>query len=104
MSADILDRDKTQLADQFLGRLVHFKIPEIQAILEMVKQHKVAPWLCPLTPCLTPPGRGLLHTIKGHSKSVNGVTVTPDGKRVISASYDNTLKVWDLITGKQRSQ
>ena len=24
----------------------------------------------------------------------------PDGRRVVSASYDNTLKVWDVATGK----
>jgi WD40 repeat protein len=27
------------------------------------------------------------------------IAVTPDGKRVISASFDRTLKVWDLETG-----
>ena len=24
----------------------------------------------------------------------------PDGRRVVSASYDNTLKVWDMATGE----
>lgn len=27
------------------------------------------------------------------------MAVTPDGKRAVSASYDQTLKVWDLATG-----
>jgi WD40 repeat protein len=27
------------------------------------------------------------------------VAVTPDGKRTVSASYDHTLKIWDLDTG-----
>jgi WD40 repeat protein len=31
--------------------------------------------------------------------AVSAVSVTADGRRVISASYDNTLKVWDIETG-----
>jgi WD40 repeat protein len=27
------------------------------------------------------------------------VTVTPDGRRAVSASWDKTLRVWDLATG-----
>jgi WD40 repeat protein len=36
----------------------------------------------------------------GHTDSVHGVAVTPDGKRALSASSDQTLKVWDLEIGK----
>src|SRR4028118_1655206 len=102
MSADILDQDKTQLAGQLLGRLLHFNIPAIQGMAEVAKQWKAAPWLRPLTSCLTPPGRGLLRTLNGHSSSVNAVAVTADGKRAISGSYDKTLKVWDLTTRKKQ--
>src|SRR4028119_1285081 len=101
MSADIWDLDKTQLAGQLLGRLLHFNIPAIQAMPEVAKQWKAEPWLRPLIPCLTPPGRGLLRTLEGHSNSVNAVAVTADGKRAISGSSDNTLKIWDLTTGKE---
>ncbi|MEG4105122.1 WD40 repeat domain-containing protein, partial [Microcoleus sp. S13_C5] len=101
MSADILERDKARLAGQLLGRLLYFEMPQIQAMLEVAKQWKAAPWLRPLTPCLTPPRRGLLRTLTGHSNSVYAVAVTPDGKRAISGSTDNTLKVWDLTTGKE---
>ena len=41
-----------------------------------------------------------LRTLEGHSDWVTGVAVTPDGKRAVSASEDNTLKVWDLETGE----
>ncbi|MEG4042246.1 WD40 repeat domain-containing protein, partial [Microcoleus sp. S1D4] len=102
LSAHIWVRDRTQLAGQLLGRLLYFEMPPIQAMLEVAKQWKAAAWLRPLTPCLTPPRRGLLRTIEGHSNSVNAVAVIADGKQAISGSGDNTLKVWDLTTGKEQ--
>jgi WD40 repeat protein len=42
----------------------------------------------------------LLRTLEGHSHPVYGMTVSPDGRRAVSASSDRTLKVWDLETGK----
>ena len=40
-------------------------------------------------------------TLKGHTHRVMGCAVTPDGRRLVSASWDNTLKVWDLVSGQQ---
>ena len=34
------------------------------------------------------------------SLQVKCVAVFPDGRRVVSASLDKTLKVWDVATGK----
>jgi hypothetical protein len=42
----------------------------------------------------------VLRTLEGHSDSVNGVAVTPDGQRALSTSDDLTLKLWDLKTGR----
>ena len=42
-----------------------------------------------------------LHTLSGHTDSVNAVAVTADGQRAVSASDDNTLKVWDLASGAE---
>ncbi|WP_437321244.1 TIR domain-containing protein [Sorangium sp. So ce385] len=39
-------------------------------------------------------------TLHGHSARVNACAVSPDGQRIVSASYDSTLKVWDLATGR----
>jgi WD40 repeat protein len=41
-----------------------------------------------------------LWTFEGHANFVSAVAPLPDGKRVLSASFDNTLKVWDLGTGQ----
>ena len=35
-----------------------------------------------------------------YSLQVNCVAISPDGRRVVSASEDNTLKVWDIETGE----
>jgi len=99
LSAHILEQDKTQLAEQLLGRLLSYKGPEIQVMLEQAKQWKAAPWFRPLTPSLAQPSEPLLRTLVGHTGGVNAVAVFPDGLQAVSASEDGTLKVWDLQRG-----
>jgi WD40 repeat protein len=102
LSAHILCKEKTQLAEQLLGRMQGFEVPSIQVLLEVAKQRKQTPWLRPLTASLTPPGGRLLRTLSGHSYSVNAVALSLDGTKVISGSGDHTLKVWSLDTQEER--
>jgi hypothetical protein len=44
---------------------------------------------------------GSERTFEGHGTIVTGCAVTPDGRRVVSASWDDTLKVWELETGQE---
>ncbi len=37
----------------------------------------------------------------GHTKQVTSVAFSPDGKHALSGSVDNTLKLWDIATGKE---
>lgn len=42
-----------------------------------------------------------VRTLKGHTRAVTAVEVTPDGKLAISASLDHTVKVWELMSGRE---
>ncbi len=43
---------------------------------------------------------GSVRTLEEHRGPVMGCAVTPDGQRVVSASWDKTLKVWEVETGQ----
>ena len=101
MSQHVIDKDPRQFASQVLGRLLpHRNDPRIQQFVDEIATGAPLPWLRPLHPALDPPGTPLLRTLEGHSDGVAFVAVTPDGKCAVSASFDNTLKVWDLATGR----
>lgn len=42
----------------------------------------------------------LLTTLEGHSNEINALAITPDGKTLVSASRDKTIKFWSLPDGK----
>jgi WD40 repeat protein len=51
---------------------------------------------------LGPGDRGKKPTLKGHTEGIKAVAVTPDGRHIVSGSYDCTLRVWDLTTGETK--
>jgi WD40 repeat protein len=36
--------------------------------------------------------------LAGHGATINGLAVSPEGKRLLSASWDYTVRLWDLET------
>ncbi len=43
-------------------------------------------------------------TLRGHTKDVLGVAVSPDGSRIATSGNDLTVRVWDAATGDQLFQ
>jgi WD40 repeat protein len=39
-------------------------------------------------------------TLSGHTDGVNNCDVSPDGKRIVSASFDTELKIWHVSNGR----
>jgi WD40 repeat protein len=98
LSAHIVAGDPLQLPAQLLARM-----PEGNGQLRtrMVEQARTAglDWLRPVRPTLAGPGGPLLRTLVGHTLPVTGIALTPDGRRVVSASEDRTARIWDLESG-----
>jgi WD40 repeat protein/serine/threonine protein kinase len=39
--------------------------------------------------------------LKGHFSMIHGLAFAPDGKRLASASYDRSIKIWDPLKGEE---
>ena len=112
LSANAVLRDPRQLAGQVVGRLQGIinrdvpsapgdppRYPFLHSFLTQAKNTSI-PALIPSIGCLTEPGGILYDLLSGHTKSITAVTATTDAQRALTASEDNTMKVWDLKSGK----
>jgi WD40 repeat protein len=100
LSMHVVALDPAQLASQIVGRLLtHRDKPDVAKFVGEITAAAPRPWFRPLHPCFDAPSGPLVRTLVGHTGSVNAVALTTDEKRVVSASDDQTLRVWDLETG-----
>lgn len=103
LGSHVLQHDRKQLAEQLLGRLWPQESPAVAALLQQARvaatEQQISPWLCPLTPTLTPAGGPLVRTLIGHMMPVNDLALILDNLDVVSASSDGTIRVWSISNG-----
>jgi WD40 repeat protein len=58
------------------------------------------PSLIVIKPVMRDGWSACLQTLKGHSSAVSSVAFLHDSARLASASYDRTIKVWDVSSGE----
>ncbi|RDB30116.1 Vegetative incompatibility protein HET-E-1 [Hypsizygus marmoreus] len=49
----------------------------------------------------SPEWPAVLHVLEGHTSVVNCLAYSSDGRKIVSGSRDNTIRIWDAATGKE---
>lgn len=90
--------DQRGVEASLYSRLQH--LAELKALLLEMRDQLQTPCLEPLTALPDQPHPALIRTLEGHAGFVNGCAVSADGKLVVSASSDQTVRVWDGASGR----
>ena len=96
--AHILARcaDEKDTLNTLYARLNH--LTELQAACAALET-TARPRIEPVRALPDLPHPALIRTLTGHGSYVTSASFSPDGTRIVSASSDNTLKLWDAVTG-----
>jgi WD40 repeat protein len=97
LSVPALTRSHQELPRQIFGRLGSAAAQDVTPLLEAAREDPdFAP--APRQPHLTPPG-ALRRVLRGHEGPVESAVFSPDGRRILTASWDRTARLWDAGTG-----
>ncbi|RKK63627.1 Vegetative incompatibility protein HET-E-1 [Fusarium oxysporum] len=71
-----------------------------QSIIRQTFKHYIPRWIS-LIPKVDSDWNAVLQTLEGHTNWVTSVVFSQDGKLIASGSYDHTVKIWNMATGKE---
>ena len=107
-AVDIIGRHSRDGTSLKLARSIEI-FPLLSNLLDMKKYQKVVrQFLVEFMDCKcktlwlllgTESFLGCALVMEGHTDRVDAVGFSPDSQRVISGSYDNTIRIWDAETG-----
>ena len=92
--------NRDEIEATLFSRLQH--LDELKSLTTDLNHHLKLPCLVPLHKLPDLPHPALVRTLRGHTDWVRGCAVSADGATIVSASNDQTLKVWDGRSGAER--
>jgi hypothetical protein len=100
--AHVLAKRPDLLWQQLYNRL-QWEDEPVEALVASEREQRCNPgsklWIRARTPFRE--SETLVRTLSGHTKEVFAAAFSPDSTRIVSASSDKTLKVWDAVSGQQ---
>jgi WD40 repeat protein len=98
----LLNRCRTfdDLAPVLYSRLVH--LHELADLCQAFEPEIPRPYLTSWYQLPDLPDPALIRTLGGHTDWVTGCAISPSGDLIVSASRDQTLKIWDTRTGEEQ--